>query len=249
MALVPHNPSVPNDSAPPLPLSTRLTVEVPFRVLALPPKAPAAGPVPVLVGLHGYAQNADLMLKLLALMAPDTFLLVAVEGPHGTLAPGKEIGPKPKRGYHWGIAPDPTDTRAAHRTCVAKAIDWASGIGGDPARISLAGFSQPCSLNLRLALAPPHGQPFRSVLSFCGGLPGEWMTDEQAGPATEASRATAAYFVSTTADPFYSVDQVKPFGERLARRFGPTTHAFHEGAHRIPLQAFDEARAFLGTHG
>jgi hypothetical protein len=103
---------------------------------------------------------------------------------------------------------------------VAKAIDWAAGIGRRLARISLAGFSQPCSLNLRLALALPHGRPFRSVLSFCGGLPGEWTSDEQ-GAATDASRETAVYFASTTADPFYSVEQVKPFGERLASRFGP----------------------------
>ncbi len=176
-------------------------------------------------------------------LAPPAFLLISAQGPHSTLVPGAEgAGAERKIGFHWGVAPKPEENRATHRKAVAEAIRWAIENGGDPARISLAGFSQPCSFNYRLALDPPHGFPFRAIVSICGGIPGEWTAN---APGTAASKATAVLHISAKEDPFYSGERIAPFRERLAARFGDVTHSLYEGGHRIPSASNDEIRKFL----
>ena len=80
----------------------------------------------------------------------------------------------------------------------------------------LAGFSQPCSFNYRLAAAPPDGLPFSAVLAFCGGVPGEWTGP---GEPTAASAAADVLHVSTNHDPYYPESRIAPYAEILASRF------------------------------
>jgi predicted esterase len=221
--------------------SARVTVSMPFRLLTRRPSEPSSGPVPLVLALHGYGMDAETMLALAARFTPGDVLLVAAEGPHTALVPGPP-NTEPTKAFHWGVSPRAEENRAAHRACVAEAIRWAEAQGGDPARVALVGFSQPCSFDYRLALDPPHGRPFEALVAICGGIPGEWTSNE---PGTPASLAARVLHVSTKEDPLYPMKRVAVFRERLAARFGEVTHSFYDGGHRVPSAASAEIRSFL----
>src|SRR6185503_16564832 len=122
-------------------VDARLSIAVPLRLLASAPEAP--GPWPVLLALHGYAMTAEEMHAFLPRLAPAGFLVISIEGPQSTLVPGKESGIDSPRGFHWGVSPRAEENRTVHRAAVEAAIGWAAANGGDPARVSLLGFSQP----------------------------------------------------------------------------------------------------------
>jgi predicted esterase len=128
-----------------------------------------------------------------------------------------------------------------------KAIAWAEAQGGDSARVSLVGFSQPVSHDYRLASDPPQGRPFKAVVGICGGIPGEWTADPDV-PAG-APQPTAVFHASATEDPYYPQDRIATFPERLGARFASVTHRLYHGGHRIPSAALEEIRAFLEKHG
>jgi len=201
----------------------------------------------VLLALHGYAMTAEEMHGFLPRLAPPGFLAISIEGPQSTLVPGKESGIDSPRGFHWGVSPRAEENRAVHRAAVEAAIGWAAANGGDPARVSLLGFSQPTSFNYRLALAPPHGHPFRVLIGLCGGVPGEWSEAEP--PATRESRAASALHISTREDPFYKPAKTETFERLLAARFGDVTHRVLEGGHRIPSAALPIIQEQLAVRG
>ena len=225
-------------------LSGEVTVRIPARVLGLDPIRPAEGTLPpVLLGLHGYAMDAASMLPLLRRMVPDeSWMIVALQGPHTTLVPGTEETADRRRGFHWGVSPRPEETRAAHREAVSGALDWIASHRGDVGRVSLVGFSQPCSFNYRLAAAPPDGLPFAGVVALCGGVPSEWTGP---GDPTPASAATDVLHVSTNHDPYYPAERIAPYRGILASRFRSAEHVLFDGGHRIPSASLPKVRAFL----
>jgi predicted esterase len=220
-----------------------LSVEVPLRLLAQRPEGGGRS-APVLLGMHGYGMDAEALLAVLAKVAPPSFLVLSLQGPHSALLSGLD-DPEPKRGFHWGVSPRAEDNRLVHRRAVVAALAWASANGGDRARTVLAGFSQPCSFNYRLAAAPPDGLPFSAVLAFCGGVPGEWTGP---GEPTASSGATDVLHVSTNHDPYYPAPRIAPYREILATRFRSATHLLFDGGHRVPSASFADAMAFLDSH-
>ena len=220
------------------------SIAVPLHLFPRLPQTP--GPFPLLLGLHGYGMHAATLFPLLARMAPAGWGVVAVEGPQSAFLPGETLGPAGSRGFHWGVSPRHEDNQAVHRAAVAAAVAWGVERGADPARLSLLGFSQPCSFDYRLALDPPHGLPFRALVGLCGGLPGEWTEPE---PGSTASSTTHVLHVSTDADEYYSLERVAPFGALLASRFASARHEIHAGGHRIPSSAIPVVREFLEEHG
>ena len=219
-----------------------LSVEVPLRLLARRPEG--GGPAPVLVGMHGYGMDAESLLAVLLRVAPPSFLVLSLQGPHSTLVSGVD-DPETKKGFHWGVSPRAEDNRLVHRRAVVAALAWAAGNGGNRSRTILAGFSQPCSFNYRLAAAPPDDLPFAAVLAFCGGLPGEWIGP---GEPTAASSATDVLHVSTNQDPYYPAARIAPYREILASRFRSAEHRVYDGGHRVPSASLSDVRAFLEAH-
>lgn len=229
---------------PDIPVRATTSIAVPLHLFPRLPGSPA--PFPFLVGLHGYGMHAATLFPLLARMAPEGWGIVAVEGPQSAFLPGESLGPSGARGFHWGVSPRHEDNREVHRASVAAAIAWGVERGADASRVSLLGFSQPCSFDYRLALAPPHGRPFRALVGLCGGLPGEWTAP---GAPSEASARTHVLHVSTDADEFYALDRVAPFRDLLASRFAGARHEVHAGGHRFPSSAIPVVRTFLEERG
>ncbi len=227
-----------------IPPRATTSISVPLQLFPRLPHVPP--PFPLLLGLHGYGMHAATLFPLLARMAPEGSGVVALEGPQSAFLPGEELGPSGARGFHWGVSPRHEDNQAVHRAAVAEAIAWSVARGADPARVTLLGFSQPCSFGYRLALAPSHGHPFRAVVALCGGLPGEWT---EPGPGTAASSVTHVLHVSTDADEYYPLERVAPFASLLASRFASARHEIHHGGHRIPSTAIPVVKTFLDAHG
>ncbi len=227
-----------------VPVRETTSMEVPLQLFPRLPEG--SNPFPLLLGLHGYGMHAATLFPLLARMAPEGWGVVAVEGPQSAFLPGEALGPAGSRGFHWGVSPRHEDNQTVHRAAVSAALAWSVERGADPARVSLLGFSQPCSFNYRLALAPPHGHPFRTLVGLCGGLPGEWT---EAAPGTAESAATHVLHVSTDADEFYALERVAPFQVLLASRFASARHEIHAGGHRVPSTAIPVVKAFLEEHG
>ena len=223
-------------------IEAALSIEVPLRLLARPAEGPQ--PWPLLIGMHGYGMDAESLLEVLAKVAPPTFLVVSLQGPHSTLVSGVD-DPDVKRGFHWGVSPDAEDNRLVHRRATAAALEWALARGGDRSRTILAGFSQPCSFNYRLAAGPPDGRPFAGVVSFCGGVPGEWTGP---GDPTPASAATDVLHVSTNHDRYYPEEKIAPYEAILASRFRSARHLRFDGGHRVPSKSFADVREFLEAH-
>jgi predicted esterase len=186
--------------------------------------------------------DAESFLAVLLKAAPDAAFVVAMQGPHSTLVSGVD-DPEMRRGFHWGVSPNAEDNRIVHRRAVTAALAWAAAEGGDRGRTVLAGFSQPCSFNYRLAAAPPDGLPFSAILAFCGGTPGEWIGP---GAPTEFSAATDVLHVSTNQDPYYPVERIAPYAEILASRFRSAKHLRFNGRHHVPSASLADVREFLG---
>jgi predicted esterase len=225
-------------------VETTLFIRIPVRLLAAGAVESRGAAAPILIGMHGYGQDADSLLPVLLRVAPPGCLVLSLEGPESAYLEGTDVSGA-RRGFHWGVSTRAGDNRAVHRACVAEAISWAGAHGGDPERVLLFGFSQPCSFNYRLALAPPHGAPFRAIASVCGGIPGEWKSND---PGTGASRETDVLHVSTREDEIYSLDKIADYRERLASRFRSAAHSLYDGGHRVPSAAAGEVRAFLAAH-
>lgn len=223
-----------------------LSIPVPLRLFAAPPAAPEPGSAPVLLAMHGFAMTALPMLGLAKQFTPPSFLIVSIQGPQSAFAPGTTFAEK-KVGFHFGVSPEAEDNRAVHRAAVGAAIEWAAARGGDSTRVSLAGFSHPCSFNYRLALAPPHGLPFRAIVAVCGGLPGEWKDADL--PGTSFSKATPVLHVSTNQDEWYGPEMIAPYRSRLEARFASAEHLLYDGPHRAPSASFQAIRAFLAKNG
>jgi predicted esterase len=221
-------------------VETFLSVEVPLRLLARRPDG-RAGSTPTLLGMHGYGMDAESLLAVLEKVAPPSFLVLSLQGPHSTLVSGVDDAEQ-RKGFHWGVSPRVEDNRLVHRRAVAAALAWAVQNGGDRARTVLAGFSQPCSFNYRLAADPPDGVAFAAVLAFCGGVPGEWTGP---GAPTAASGTTDVLHLSTNHDPYYSAARIAPYREILASRFRSAAHVLFDGGHRVPSASFSDVRAFL----
>src|ERR1017187_478206 len=226
-------------------VETTLSIRIPLRLLAAEAAEGRGSAAPILIGMHGYGQDADSLLPVLLRVAPPGSLVLSLEGPESAyLEDTDTFGAR--RGFHWGVSTRHEDNRAVHRACVAEAISWAGAHGGDPERVLLFGFSQPCSFNYRLALAPPHGVPFRAIAGICGGIPGEWKSND---PGTGASRETDVLHVSTREDEIYSLDKIAHYRERLAARFRSAAHSLYVGGHRVPSASANEVKAFLAAHG
>jgi predicted esterase len=193
---------------------------------------------PVLFTLHGYAQNADAMLRLTAAAVDNTCPIVSVEGPNQSYlqAPGGDVG------YNWGVSDHAAANVALHHRMlrwVLTAAQTRFGVG--PQRCVLVAFSQTTSFNYRFAGTFP--EECGGLIGICGGVPGDWET----GPFA-ASISSPVLHISRSEDEYYPVAKAEEFPTRLRRRF--TNVEFHmlPGAHRFPSKGGPVIRDWLARH-
>lgn len=144
------------------------------RYLVAPPENPAAAGSPLLVGFHGYAENAELQLdRLRAIPGASRWLIVSIQGLHS---------------FYRGRSNDVVAswmTRQNRDLLIANNLQYVSAVldevrrdwSPSPATV-LAGFSQGVAMAFRAAAADR--QQASGIIALGGDVPPELSTESLA---------------------------------------------------------------------
>jgi phospholipase/carboxylesterase len=178
---------------------------------------------PLVVTLHGFAANPEIMLRLTALLFEGEPVIVSLQGPNQFFLGAGNLDV----GYGWITNRRPAESIRLHHEMVMHAAEEAGRqFGIPPARRILMGFSQPVGLNYRFAATYP--DVFRGVIGICGGLPGDW--DEGSYQAVNA----AVLHVARSQDEYYPTQVTGHYEERLRRRVADVEFHLLDGGHQMP---------------
>lgn len=174
-------------------------------------------------------------------MAPPEFALATLQGPHQHIREPKEKGGPLRFGFGWLTNFRTEESVRVHHDAVAEMIDTlVADKTVDPERIFLLGFSQSCALNFRFAFT--HAELLRGVVGICGGIPGDWDTNED----YSHSNASIFYLHGET-DEFYDPARVAEFGPRLRERADDVDVKSYAAGHEIVAEMRDDVRAWLAA--
>src|ERR1700682_3840610 len=184
-----------------------------------------AARTPLLIALHGYGANKRQMLREGQVIAPESFAIASLQGPHQHLRDPKEPGGPLRFGFGWLTNFRPEESVAVHHRALLDLIDSLTAEGvADPRRIFLLGFSQTCELNYRFALT--HAQVLRGVIGICGGLPGDWDQSD-----LYQRTAAAVFHLSGERDEFYPPSRVNGYAAALQSRAPDTQFRSYDAGH------------------
>ena len=201
--------------------------------------APSETPAPLLIALHGYGANKRQMMREARQMVPSNFAIAALQGFHQHMKEPKEPGGPLRFGFGWLTNFHPEESVAIHHQVVLDLIkSLISEAVVDPQNIFLLGFSQSCALNYRFAFT--HADVLRGVIGICGGLPGDWETNE-----SYKSTKAGVFHLAGRQDEFYTPERVKDYASRLALRADDVTFKSYEGGHDFVPEMRGDIRAWL----
>jgi predicted esterase len=203
---------------------------------------PAVLPAPLLIALHGYGANKRQMMREARQMAPGNFAIASLQGFHQHLKEPREPGGPLRFGFGWLTNFHAEDSVAIHHQALLDLIQTLVDEGvADAKRIFLLGFSQTCALNYRFAFT--HPDHFAGVIGICGGLPGDWETNEGYKP-TEA----AVFHLTGTRDEYYPPERVADYEERLRLRARSVELRSYDAAHEFVPAMREDVRVWLANH-
>ncbi|MBV9956801.1 MAG: dienelactone hydrolase family protein [Acidobacteria bacterium] len=201
---------------------------------------PGEGARPLLIGLHGYGANKRQMMREARQMSPEDFAVASLQGFHQHMKEPKEVGGPLRFGFGWLTNYRPEESVALHQSALLDLIETLVSEGvADPSRVFLLGFSQSCALNFRFAFT--HTKILRGVAGICGGLPGDWTTNESYA-VTDAS----VLYLHGEADEFYPPARVADYGAQLKERAAEVeVKSYPEAGHEIVPAMREDVRAWL----
>ena len=201
---------------------------------------PAAGGLaPLLIALHGYGASKWHGLREAKMIAPEGFALAALQAPHQHLREPKEKGGPLRHGFGWLTNFHPEESIAIQHQAMREMISALIGERiADSKRIFLLGFSQSCALNYRFAFTYP--DILRGVIGICGGLPGDWETNEL------YKRTDAAVFhLAGSKDEYYPPSRVEAYAAQLRQRASEVEFRSYDAGHEINQPMRDDIRDWL----
>jgi phospholipase/carboxylesterase len=196
-------------------------------------------PAPLLIALHGYGASKRQMMREAQAIAPESFAVASLQGPHQHLKDPREAGGPLRFGFGWLTNFHPEESVAVHHRTLLKLIDGliAEGIA-DAAQIFLLGFSQSCALNYRFAFT--HANVLRGVIGICGGTPGDWEKSELYQP-TKA----AVFHLTGDRDEFYPPERTRDYGNQLRQRADDVEVRSYDAGHEIVQSMRDDVKKWL----
>ena len=184
----------------------------------------AASPDSLLVvALHGFSANPEVMLELTARMFGPGHAIASLQGPNQFFLStnNREVG------YGWNTNRHAASAIRLHHEMVMHVLHEAGRAHGiPPERRVLTGFSQPVSLNYRFAAT--HPQEVRAVVGICGGLPSDWETGNYQ-PVT-----ASLLHIARRSDEFYPPEVTQKYADRLRARCHDVEYHLLDGGHRFP---------------
>ena len=163
-------------------------------------------PAPLLLAVHGYGAHKRYMMREARLIAPEDFVVAALQAPHQHF---RQTDNGYRVGFGWLTDFKPEESIRLHHNFTLELIEnLAARNLIDRRRIYLYGFSQACALNFRFALTNP--EILRGVLAVGGGIPSDLETNE-----IYQSFAAKTFYLYGDADEFYALEKFEKFKEKL----------------------------------
>lgn len=200
---------------------------------------PSDAPAPLLIALHGYGANKRQMMREAQLMAPEGFAIASLQGFHQHIREPWQQGGPLRFGFGWLTNFRPEESVAIHHQVLLDLISRLTEEGvADSTQIFLLGFSQSCALNYRFAFT--HPEKLRGVIGVCGGIPGDWDTND----AYHGSNLNV-FHLAGTRDEFYTPERVRDYERQLATRARQVTFKSYDAAHEIVPQMREDVKQWL----
>ena len=200
---------------------------------------PETTPAPLLIALHGYGAFKSQMMREARLMVPPDFAIASLQGFHQHMKEPKAPGGPMRFGFGWLTNYRPEESVAIHHRALLDLIEQLTAERAiDPSRVFLIGFSQSCALNYRFAFTYP--DKLKGIIGICGGIPGDWDSNENYQPTT-----AAVFHLNGTRDEFYTSERVKDYARQLRTRAGSLDWKDYDAAHEIIPEMRDDVRAWL----
>jgi len=177
----------------------------------------------LVVALHGFGGNPEVMLELTARLFHPQPVLASLQGPYQFF---RDLG-RQEVGYGWVTGKHPAESIRLHHDMVSQVLEEAGAeFGIPPARRFLLGFSQSVSLNYRFAATNPDA--VRGMIGICGGIPSDWDTGSY-----QPVRA-ALLHIARKQDEYYSPSVTQQYAERLRKRAADVEFHLIDGGHHMP---------------
>jgi predicted esterase len=209
------------------------SLTVPFEAAWLLETPPRIDERTILIlTMHGYGSNPEVMLRLTAAAAPENCILASLRGPNqhylSSTPAGGPLGNE--IGYNWGTRRHPElNIRLHHEMVRAVAAELRCRFSIPARRTLLMGFSQPVGLNYRLIGTFP-GEA-GGVAGVCGGVPKDWEEDKY-HPVT-----SPILHISRSEDEFFPSEVARGFPARLRKHAADVEFHLLPGGHRFPSRA------------
>ena len=180
----------------------------------------------LVVTLHGFGSNPEVMLRLTERLVGSRHLIAALQAPSQFYL-GQNTN---EVGYCWATHKHSDASVRVHHEIILHVIDEAHRQWSVPAaRRLLMGFSQPVGMNYRFAATYP--EAVRGVIGICGGVPKNW----EEGPYKKVQ--AALLHIARKQDEFYPPSVTEHYAERLRLRADDVEFHLLEGGHRFPSKA------------
>ena len=177
--------------------------------------------------LHGYGSNPEVMLRLTKSMLGPQHVIASVQAPSQFFPSSTPDGVV---GYCWGSPAHPQASVRLHHEMllhVAREVGGRFGIG--VGRRLLVGFSQPVGMNYRFAAT--HPDEVRGVIGICGGMPKNW------GDGEYSKVSAALMHIARREDEIFPPAVTGKYAGRLRLRAGDVEFHLLEGGHKFPSKA------------
>lgn len=203
-------------------------------------QTPVLTPAPLLIALHGYGASKRQMMREARQIAPPSFAFAALQGFHQHMKEPKEPGGPLRFGFGWLTNFKPEDSVAIHHRALIHLIDTLTAERiADRKRVFLLGFSQSCALNYRFAFT--HVDILRGVVGICGGVPGDWETNQ-----SYKSTSAAVFHLAGNQDEFYPPSRVSGYADQLRMRTRDVSFkGYDDAGHDLVPAMRDDIRAWL----
>jgi predicted esterase len=181
----------------------------------------------LVLALHGYGSNPEVMLRLTKTMLGPGHVIASVQAPSQFFPSNSPDGTV---GYCWASPAHPKSSVRLHHEMLLHVIrETGERFGIGPERRLLVGFSQPVGLNYRFAAT--HPDEVRGVIGICGGLPKNWEDGEY-------GRVSAALLhIARREDEFFAPAVTEKYADRLRTRAADVEFHLLDGGHRFPSKA------------
>jgi predicted esterase len=191
--------------------------------------------------LHGYGSNPEVMLKFSETVLGDEAIIASLRapnqhylssGPLGTPVVGSEIG------YNWGTTRHAASNIQMHHEMVRTiSAELREKFAIPVKHLILMGFSQPVGLNYRFIGTYPDAAG--GVIAMCGGVPKDWEEDKY------ARVDVPILHISGSEDEFFPEAVARGFPDRLRAHAANVEFHMLPGQHRFPSKAAPMIREFV----